>query len=87
MIDEDDVKFRKELKEMDMAERKQRTQKQMAWLAILSTVGFTIVLFTPWVSIERVTALSDLIGLFYISMAGVVAAFMGSAAYMSHHAK
>lgn len=62
---------------------KAKTQKQMAWTSLLSMIGLTIVMFTPWVDDARVHALGDLIGLFYISMAGVVGAYMGVAAWLN----
>lgn len=70
-------------REILMRERKQRSQKQMAWVALASVVVFTTALFTPVIGVDRVSALSDLLGLFYISMAGVVGAFMGVSAWMS----
>jgi len=63
--------------------RKLRAQKHMATVALGSCLGFTLLLITPAVSVERVNALSDLFGLFYISMAGVVGAYMGVSAWMS----
>ena len=44
---------------------------------------FSMALFTPFVSERRVSALADLLGLFYISQAGVVGAYMGVSAWMS----
>ena len=37
----------------------------------------------PWVTIERIEALSDISNLFYISGAGIVGAYMGTTAWMS----
>jgi hypothetical protein len=73
----------KELEELEMLDRKQSAQKKMAWVSICAMVGVTVLLFSPIISIERIDALSDLLGLFYISQAGVVGAFMGVAAWMS----
>ena len=55
----------------------------MAWVAMLSMVLFTIALFLPFLSVERLTALDNLLSMFYIAQAGVVATFFGSSAYMS----
>jgi hypothetical protein len=46
-------------------------------------IAFTGVLFTPLVSVERVDALGDLLGLFYMGQASVVGAYMGFTAYMN----
>lgn len=73
----------KELEELEMLDRKQSAQKKMAWVSIYAMIIVTALLFSPIISIERIDALSDLLGLFYISQAGVVGAFMGVAAWMS----
>jgi hypothetical protein len=44
---------------------------------------FTAALFTPWIPLERIEALSDISNLFYISGAGIVGAYMGTTAWMS----
>ena len=48
-----------------------------------SMVVFTLILFTPAVSEGRVSALADLLGLFYIAQTGVVGAYMGVTAWLS----
>jgi len=40
-------------------------------------------MFTPWVSVERIQALSEISSLFYISGAGIVGAYMGTTAWMA----
>ena len=56
---------------------------RMAWLCLLSVIILTVLLVSPLVAETRVSALSDLVGLFYISMAGVIGAHMGVQAWMS----
>ena len=73
----------KEMIEMELREEKSDAQKRMAWLAMGSMIVFSIVLFLPVVSDNRVKALADLLGLFYIAQAGVVGAYMGTTAWMS----
>lgn len=73
----------KELEELEMLDRKQSAQKKMAWVSIYAMIIVTALLFSPMISTERIDALSDLLGLFYISQAGIVGAFMGVAAWMS----
>ncbi len=55
----------------------------MAWVAMGSMIVFSAILFSPAVSESRVSALADLLGLFYIAQAGVVGAYMGVSAWMS----
>lgn len=83
VVNKDDIALAKELVEIELREKKNHAQKKMAWIAILSMVVFSIVLFTPWIPESRVSALSDLIGLFYLAQAGVVGAYMGFTTWMS----
>ena len=63
--------------------RKTNSPKRMAWTAIAAMIIFTALLFLPIFPDGRIKALSDLFGLFYIGMAGVVGAYMGVSAWMS----
>jgi len=76
----------KEMVDLELREEKSEAQKMMAWLAIIIMVVTTVVLFTPLISDSRVNALSDLLGLFYFSMCGIVGTYMGATAFMHHKA-
>jgi len=69
--------------EQDRIERRQDTQKKMAWVAMISMIGFTIFMFLPIVGDNRITILTEIATLFYISQAGVVGAYMGSEALVN----
>ncbi len=58
-------------------------QRRMAWVSMISMIGFTTAVFLPIFPDTRIKALSDLFGLFYIGQAGVVGAYMGMTAYMN----
>ena len=62
---------------------KMDAQKKMAWVAIISMLVFTALVFLPIFPDTRIKALADLFGLFYIGMAGVCGAYMGMTAYMT----
>jgi uncharacterized membrane protein len=83
IVTDQELSVMKELTEIERADRKQRQQRYMAWVAIWSMIVFTLILFSPMVSDTRVNALADLLGLFYIAQAGIVGAFMGVSAWMS----
>ena len=83
VVTDQELVVMKELSEIERADRKQKQQRYMAWVAIWSMIVFTFVLFSPVVSDPRVNALADLLGLFYIAQAGIVGAFMGVSAWMS----
>ena len=69
--------------EMEITEEKSDSQRRMAWICLLSVIVLTVLLVSPAVAETRVSALSDLVGLYYISMAGVIGAHMGVQAWMS----
>lgn len=86
-VTEEEVEVAKKKTDIKIVEDKAETQKYMAWVALVSMSLLTGVMFTPLVAESRVHALGDLIGLFYISMAGIVGAYMGITAYMSMPSK
>ena len=69
--------------EMEITSEKSDSQRRMAWVCLLSVLVLTVLLVSPAVAATRVDALSDLVGQFYISMAGVIGAHMGVQAWMS----
>ena len=82
-ITDEEMKRTTEILELELREEKAEAQKKMSWIAIISMVLFTIVLFTPVVSESRVAALADLLGLFYLAQESVVGFYFGAQAYMS----
>jgi hypothetical protein len=82
-VDDDEINNAQEMLELELREEKADAHRRMAWVAILSMIAFTAVLFSPIVSESRVAALADLLGLFYIAQASIVGAFMGVTAWMS----
>lgn len=73
----------KAIHETEAADEKSDAQRKMAWIAIVSMLVFTGLIFLPIFPDSRIKALADLFGLFYIGMAGVVGAYMGMTAYMA----
>ncbi len=84
-LDNDGVVSDNELAVVEALEKKEKmeAQKKMAWVAMVSMLVFTALVFLPIFPDTRIKALSDLFGLFYIGMAGVIGAYMGMTAYMS----
>jgi len=82
-VSKEDLEKSNDLLELELREEKADAHRRMAWVAIISMIAFTAVLFSPMVSESRVAALADLLGLFYIAQASIVGAFMGVTAWMS----
>jgi len=69
--------------ELELREEKAEAQKRMSWVAMGSMLIVTAILFTPVVSIEKLAGLEELLGMFYIAQASIVAFYFGATAYMS----
>ena len=85
-VDGDGIVSDEEMKTINAInqEAKSETQQKMAWVAMISMIVFTVLVFLPIFPDTRIKALADLFGLFYIGQAGVVGAYMGVTAYMSN---
>jgi hypothetical protein len=81
--DEKDLAMKEAQIDLENRDQREDQQRRMAWIAMISMIALTAFLFTPIVSPERIAALADLLSMFYIAQAGVVATFFGSQAYMS----
>ena len=71
------------MKETEYQLRKQLAQLQMARYTLMAMGLFTVMMFMPFMSVERINALSDISNLFYLSGAGIVGAYMGTTAWMN----
>ena len=82
-ITDEELEQAKEIRETERDLRKSLAQLRMARYTLVGMGLFTAAMFTPWISIERIEALSEISNLFYISGAGIVGAYMGPTAWMS----
>jgi hypothetical protein len=84
VVSETDLDKITKLEEMELKEEKADAQRRMAWISIIVMILFTTIIMIPGLIPEtRLKLLGDLSSLFYISMAGIVGAYMGMTAYMS----
>ncbi len=81
--DDEDLTMKEAQIDLENRDKREDSQRRMAWIAMISMIVLTVFLFLPIVSPERIAALADLLSMFYIAQAGIVAAFFGSQAYMS----
>lgn len=68
---------------LENEDKKNDAQRFMAITASISMVIVTIALFLPIIPVEKIQSMSDLISMFYISSAGIIASFFGTEAYLS----
>lgn len=83
VVSEAELQAKQSELDIENKDKKEDQQRRMAWVAMLSMVVFTAILFSPMISVDRVNALSNLLSMFYIAQAGVVATFFGAQAYLS----
>lgn len=72
-----------QLLELELREEKADAQKRMSWIAMISMLLVTALLFTPIISADKILALEELLGMFYLAQASIVAFYFGATAYMS----
>ena len=83
IVTDEELENAKLMKETEYALRKQLAQLRMARYTLTAMGLFTFMMFMPFISIERINALSDISNLFYLSGAGIVGAYMGTTAWMN----
>lgn len=83
IISEKDLQISEQLIKLRIDNQKDQNQVRMAWVAMLSMLVITLLLFSPFVPDSRILALRDLLDLFYVAQASVVGMFMGVKAYMT----
>jgi|TARA_B110000483_G_C18108413_1_gene508693 hypothetical protein len=83
IVTDEELEHAKLMKETEYALRKQLAQLRMARYTLGAMGLFTAMMFMPFMTIERINALSDISNLFYLSGAGIVGAYMGTTAWMN----
>jgi len=83
IVTDEELETAKAIKETETLLRKQLAQLRMARATLIAMGVFTFMMFMPFMSVERINALSDISNLFYLSGAGIVGAYMGTTAWMS----
>ena len=83
IVDEEDVKNYERICEVDAKLIRDKTQIALAWVAMISMVVVTLLLFLPLVSVDRLVALGDILDLFYVTQSGVIAFFIGAKTWLT----
>jgi len=82
VIDAKDVDLSKQISELQDESRKHLAQLRLARSALIGMGVYTLLLFAPFISDERIELLTAVSDLLYISLCSVVCAFMGFTSYM-----
>ena len=79
----EEIEQSKIISDIEHEDEKFDTQKKLVWATFFSMIGFVAVLCSPWLSDARVSSLTSVASTFAISMAGIIAAYMGAQAFMA----
>jgi hypothetical protein len=83
IVSDAEISRTQQLLDLENKDKKEDQLRMMAWVAMGSMVVFTAALYTPAVPLDRLAAIDNILQMFYIAQAGVVATFFGANAYMS----
>lgn len=83
VISEREMEQQKEILELELQEEKARTQKNMAWVAMISMCIYAILPLMPFVPESRLSTLASLSDMLFLSQASVVGLYFGATAYMA----
>lgn len=78
---EEEINNATKIQELEEKIRKSEAQEKMAWVSLWGILVFTGFLFSPYVDVTRLDSISEFIGMFYISLAGILATYMGTQAW------
>ena len=73
IVSDEELSHVKEIKQTEDASRKNLAQLRMARFSLIAMGAFTLAMF--FIPLDRVTALSDISNLFYLTGGGIVAAY------------
>ena len=82
-VDCEDATTLEKIRQAELNDLRDKTQSRMAWVALFSIIVITILLFMPFIPDSRISALSNVMDLFYIAQASVIGFYMGAKAYMT----
>lgn len=69
-------------KEIDVHVKKMQTQRRMALVA-LATLCFLGIYITIWLPINRIEQVANALDLLWVTLGGVIAAYMGAEAWVT----
>ena len=81
LVTDEEIDLANKIHELQEKVKKSESQEKMAWVALLGIILFTAFLFSSYIEIDKVDKIGEFIGMFYITLAGVVATYMGTQAW------
>ena len=69
--------------ELELREEKADSQRRMAWVAVISMIGYALLPLMPFVPDSRLATLASLSDMLFLSQASIVGLYFGATAYMN----
>jgi len=82
VVSDAEIERAKEIREFEDRSRKHLAQLRLARYSLIGMGVYTIMLFMPFVPDSRIKLLSEISPLLFISLSGVVGAYMGFTTWM-----
>ena len=84
-VSEQEVAQFEKISQAHLANERDHNHIRLAWAAMMSIIVVTFLLFTPFVTVEKIAALKEIIDLFYIAQASVIGFYMGAKTYLDRN--
>ena len=82
-VSDEELERATQMLELDLREEKQDSQRRIAWVAMSSMVLYSLLPLFPFVPEERLSTLSSLSDMLFLSQASIIGLYFGATAYMS----
>tara|TARA_Y100000592_G_C5333908_1_gene250883 strand:+ start:293 stop:613 length:321 start_codon:yes stop_codon:yes gene_type:complete len=82
VVSDEEITRAKEIREAEDKSRKHLAQLRLARFSLIGIGVYTILLFMPFIPDSRIELLKEVSPLLYISLSGVVGAYMGFTSWM-----
>ena len=82
-VSDEELERATQMIELDLREEKQDSQRRIAWVAMASMVLYSLLPLLTFLPEERLSTLSSLSVMLFISQASIIGLYFGATAYMS----
>lgn len=85
VVDDSELDASEKITQIENVDKKEDAQRHMAWVALGGMITYPLITMLMAAFGLDASILSSMADLYFISVAGIVAAFYGKEAYMSKH--
>lgn len=85
IVEDSELESSERIKQIENADKKEDAQRKMAWIALVGMITYPLVTILMSAFGLDASILASMADLYFISVAGIIAAFYGKEAYMSKH--